>query len=125
MICTVYHVTSPVAAKCILEEGFAGSYGDDGFGVYLFEDLADASGYALNGGWDGSLDEAVILEVKADVAEIFDITIDPSWPNPEDYDGVLVHYMDEDDEDARWVVDVKIIPCCLSENDTETPTPCL
>ena len=51
---------------------------------------------------------AVILEIQADPDEFDGSIPNPAWPNPEDYETVLVHRMDED-EPMPWVVDVSII----------------
>ncbi|MBW3243495.1 hypothetical protein KUV57_12550 [Epibacterium sp. DP7N7-1] len=104
-----YHVTSPENASDIQSIGFLGGWGDDGFGVYLFDGLHHAADYALNGGWDGALTEAVIIEIRVDPAELDEIHPDPGWPNPEDYADVYVHRMDEDDP-LPWEVDLEILP---------------
>ena len=106
---TVYHVTSPENAASIMNEGFEGSYGDDGFGVYTYGTFENAVAYALDGGWDGELKAAVILELTVDPEDMDEIQVDPSWPNPEDYTDVLVHYMDED-EGSRWMARCTLIP---------------
>ncbi|WP_027234427.1 hypothetical protein [Leisingera caerulea] len=103
-----YHVTSPESAENIIEIGFQGGWGDDGFGVYVYDNLPDAYAYAKSGGWDGELTRAVILELQADPDDFDGIIPDPAWPNPEDYETVLVHRMDEDDP-MPWEVDVSII----------------
>ncbi|MCE6959227.1 hypothetical protein LAZ40_09200 [Cereibacter sphaeroides] len=105
----LWHVTSPDAAAAILEEGFLGGWGDAGFGVYLFADLGAAEDYAADGGWDGSLTEAVILEIEAELAEIDIVIPDPGWPNPEDYEHVRWHPMDPD-EDETWPPARRILP---------------
>ena len=99
---TLWHVTGPEAAEAILDEGFAGGWGDDGFGVYLFSSLPAARVYAAEGGWDAGLEAPVLLEVEAEADEVCPILPDPAWPNPEDYVHVLVHPMDPDAEEARW-----------------------
>lgn len=104
-----YHVTSPENAKNIQEIGFQGGWGDDGYGVYLFDGLHLAANYAMKGGWDGELTEAVIIEIRVDPAELDEIYPDPGWPNPEDYVDVYVHRMEEDDP-LPWEVDLEVLP---------------
>jgi hypothetical protein len=103
-----YHVTSPENARNIQEIGFLGGWGDVGYGVYLFDGLHLAADYALKGGWDGELKEAVIIEIRVNPAELDEIHPDPGWSNPEDYADVLVHHMDEDDP-APWEVDLVLM----------------
>lgn len=100
---TVYHVTSRPNAERILAEGFAGGWGDVGFGVYFYGDFQNALSYLDQGGWDGELDpdSAVIVAAEVDEADIDYVIVDPEWPNPEDYDDVVWHPMD-DENDARW-----------------------
>lgn len=105
---TLYHVTSRQAAAAIANEGFHGDWGDVGFGVYLYDDLDSAAIYASSGGWDGSLEDAVILALEADPMEIEGIIPDPHWPNPEDYEHVQFHPMDPDDP-APWRVDLQVL----------------
>lgn len=98
---TFYHVTERDIAADILKEGFLGGWGDVGFGVYLYGNLPEALNYALKGGWDGELQDPVILAV--DDPHIGLVIPEPSWPNPEDYLDVHWHEMDDDEEDALWV----------------------
>lgn len=93
----LWHVTHIDNLEPIFSEGFEANWGDDGFGVYLFNDLSAAEDYAHNGGWDGSLStsDAVILEVVTD--EALPIEVNPEWPNPEDYEAVYVVFRDESD----------------------------
>ena len=105
-----WHVTDPDAAAAILEEGFAGGWGDVGFGVYLFADLGAAEDYAAAGGWDGSLGATAILEVEADEALIEGIVPDPGWPNPGDYLHVRHVPMADDGEETRWKPLMRIVP---------------
>jgi hypothetical protein len=106
MTLTLYHVTTPETAELILNEGFSGVSGENGLGVYLFSWIVHAEIFALDGGSRGTFNEAVILEVKVESHEVFQITIDPSWPDPVQYIGTLFHPMGDDD---RWVVEAKII----------------
>lgn len=100
----VYHVTSGEAAREILRDGFFGSWGDAGFGVYFFDDLGAAQVYLARGGWDGSLDPstAMIIMVDPDDGDIHRVDVHPDWPNPRDYDHVVWHPMSDVDEDAHW-----------------------
>lgn len=112
---TLWHATSPEAAASIDAEGFLGGWGDAGFGVYLFTEKGAAEAFLESGGWDGGLAVGgVIVEVEVDRDEIEAVEPDPAWPNPEDYDCVAIHRMD-DDEEAFWTPDRRIlegeIPC--------------
>lgn len=102
MTTTAYHVTSRANAMGILKEGFEGGYGDVGFGVYLWTCETAAQDYADKGGWDGSLKDAVIVEVEVPDSDLEMVEPDPSWPNPEDYENVAWVRMDEHDDEARW-----------------------
>lgn len=93
-----YHVTERDAAEDILQQGFLGGWGDDGFGVYFYDNLYDARDYVSRGGWDGGLKDPVILAVED--PEIYSIRVDPSWDASE-YEHVCVHYMDDNDE--HWI----------------------
>lgn len=93
-----YHVTTPECAAAILSEGFWGGFGDNGHGVYLYDNANAAAEYAISGGWDGSLKQAVVLELVTDQADVYPIDVDPHWPNPEDYESVCLHPTSEDDE---------------------------
>ena len=108
MLC--WHVTSGPAALSILEAGFEGGWGDDGFGVYVFTCLSGAGSYLARGGWDGRLDPAaaVILEIDCDESELRGIDIHPDWPNPEAYLSILMHPME--DEDGIWAPVRRILP---------------
>ena len=97
---TFYHVTDRENVEPILRDGLLGGWGDDGFGIYLYSDLYDARSYAAGNGWDGDLQDPVILEIEADNGEVYPITVDPGWPNPEDYENVHVREMDPDDAGA-------------------------
>lgn len=93
----LWHVTHKDNTDAILKDGFEANWGDDGFGVYFFDDLTAAEDYAHDGGWDGELDpdDAVILE--AETEEAYPIEVNPEWPNPEDYEAVYVVFRDESD----------------------------
>ncbi|MCW3784445.1 hypothetical protein [Defluviimonas salinarum] len=99
-----WHVTDPESAKCILDQGFLGGWGDDGFGVYLYDCRHAALRYAAKGGWDGGLDPetAVLIEVEVPEGEAIEVIPHPEWPNPEAYRQIFLHPMDEDDEGAFW-----------------------
>lgn len=102
MTTTAYHVTSRANAMSILKEGFQGDYGDAGFGVYLWTCEAAAQDYAEQGGWDGSLKDAVIVEVELPENDLEMVDPDPNWPNPEDYENVALVRLEEFDDEARW-----------------------
>lgn len=106
-----YHVTSIGNAKNIIESGFLGGFGDAGFGVYMFENLWTARDYLDAGGWDnsGDPDEMCILELEVPVGEAEYLTPDPGWPNPEDYADVIFHEMDQDDAEALWQPERKLL----------------
>jgi hypothetical protein len=106
---TLWHVTSFELAEIITSDGFLGGWGDAGFGIYLFDDLAVAQDYAANNGWDGSLIDPAILEVQAPSREIQPVIPDPEWPNPEDYKNVFWAQMNPDQDDITWRPDRKII----------------
>jgi hypothetical protein len=99
---TAYHVTSRANAMSILKEGFQGDYGDAGFGAYLWTCEQAAQNYAEQGGWDGSLEDAVIVEVELPESDLEMVDPDPNWPNPEDYENVALVRLDEFDDEARW-----------------------
>jgi hypothetical protein len=111
---TLWHAISREAAAAIDADGFLGSWGDAGFGVYLFTDKGEAEAWLAAGGWDGSLAAGgVLVEVETDRDEIEAVVPDPAWPNPEDYAFVVRHAME--DEEALWTPDCRIldpeIPC--------------
>lgn len=99
----VYHVTSAENANDILQNGFEGGWGDSGFGVYFYGKLYNAMAYLNGRGWDGKLDPetAVIVAAEVDDEDLAYVDIDPGWPNPEDYEDVLWHPMD-DGAEARF-----------------------
>jgi hypothetical protein len=100
---TVWHVTSRAVAPRIIEEGFLGSWGDDGYGVYLFSELSDAEDYLADGGWDGESnpDAMCIIEVEAAESTLLEIEVHPEWDDPEIYENVLRYPMPDEDE-AYW-----------------------
>lgn len=100
-----YHVTEAENVASILTDGFRPDWGDDGFGVYLFNNPFSAGIYAAKGGWDGALKDPVILYVDCpnEVAET--IIPNPEWPNPDDYLSILIYRVDEDldpNDPAIW-----------------------
>lgn len=92
---TLYHVTTHENATEIMNEGFRGGWGDVGYGVYLFDDFSEANSYAHDGGWDGLLNDPVIIEISGAYDETEMIIPDPGWPNPEDYECVRFRPMDD------------------------------
>jgi len=100
---TAWHVTSCVVAPRIIEKGFLGGWGDDGYGVYLFSELADAEGYLADGGWDGegNPDAMCIIEIEALESVLLEIEVHPEWDNPEAYENVLRYPM-SDEEEVYW-----------------------
>jgi len=103
---TFYHVTESDAAADILKNGFAGGWGDAGYGVYLYGTPYSAEEYAARGGWDGELKDPVAIEVKGDDIRKVPI-LDPSW-DPHDYEDMYMHPMGESD-DERWKPRMRII----------------
>lgn len=106
-----YHVTSADDAQNILSNGFEGGWGDVGFGVYVFGNLHDAVGYMDAGGWDGLLDpeNAAIISVEVEDASEFERVVpDRDWPNPEDYENVFWHPM-EDNVLSQWKPKMEIV----------------
>jgi hypothetical protein len=106
---SLFHATSKAAAASILREGFAGGWGDAGFGVYFFDNLPDAVDYARRGGWDGELRSLVVIEACVDRGLVQRIEPDPGWPNPEDYETVRYVEMDDDDKKARLNVPRSVV----------------
>lgn len=105
-----WHVTSRENAAAILEEGFLGGWGDDGFGVYLFSDLAAAEDYAGAGGWDGTLADIAIIEIDDEDPGIRPVEVDPAWPNPEDYEFVRIFPMEDDPGfDEFWIPERRLL----------------
>lgn len=100
---TVYHVTRMENADEIMRSGFAGGWGDAGFGVYFYGQYHNANEYLSKGGWDGSLnpDSATILAVLINESELDFVTPEPDWPNPDDYEDVLWYRMD-DSSTENW-----------------------
>ena len=106
-----YHVTSREAAESILRDGFWGGAGDVGLGVYFWKSLGKARSYAASGGWDGTLKDPVIIEVRDPALREIDADLlHPSW-NAATYEQMLwVPFEDEDGEpvdfgdgpDANW-----------------------
>jgi len=95
-----YHVTDIEYARDILKEGFQPEWGDIGFGVYFFGTLGAARKYATKGGWDGSLDQPVILGVQTpEIRPVYSDEISPEWPNPEDYRNIFFWEADEDEDE--------------------------
>ena len=107
---TVWHVTHRDNEAAILKDGFEGGWGDDGFGVYVFTDALAALRYADKGGWDEKIEAgcACVFEIEAEHAELCEIAVHPEWPNPEFYQDVLYHPMQDDGKEiwapARRVV---------------------
>ena len=96
-----WHVTAAQNTQDILASGFIPGWGDAGCGVYVFDDPVAAQTYADNGGWDGHLVDAVIIQIETDPDDLIHVEINPQWPNPEDYEHVLWYPMD-DDGDEFW-----------------------
>ncbi|MEP3669955.1 MAG: hypothetical protein ABJN42_24865 [Roseibium sp.] len=113
-----FHVTSRENAQAILEDGFSGGWGDNGFGVYLYDNPSDAEGYADDNGWDGELDDPVILKVTCEYEDLHDIEVQPDWPNPEDYDAVSWYPMDPDKPEELWKPEMLLYSAREPEPDT-------
>lgn len=98
----VWHVTDASTANIILREGFMGSWGDCGFGVYLWTDPMMVKSYVRKGGWDGSLTDPVIIEVEAPMSELQRCEVHSEWENAQKYDYVVWYEMETEDYDERW-----------------------
>ena len=124
MLC--WHVTSGEAARSILEGGFKGGWGDNGFGVYVFSDLAAAEAWLAKGGWDAGLvaRNAAILEIDCPETELRGIDIHPDWPDPEAYHAVLMHPMCDEAEIWAPVRAILAQPEYPGPDDL-SPDPCL
>ena len=113
-----YHATTREAAQSIVEDGFQGGWGDDGYGVYLFGTITGAAEYISKGGWDNSHtpDDMVIVMISAPEEDVSLVIPNPAWPNPEDYADIHVYHM-EDDSEHHWKHERCII------EDTPAPVP--
>jgi hypothetical protein len=98
-----YHVTDREHARDIIENGFLGGWGDVGFGVYLYDNMSEASAYAERGGWDEGLVDPVILEVST--TDVEKVIPHPDWDEGK-YFNMYWHEMEEDD---RWRPETKQI----------------
>lgn len=97
-----YHVTDRAAAEEILRDGFYGDWGDVGFGVYFWMGRERAEAYAKKGGWDGRLNDPVILQVQdPDLQPIDPSDVHPDW-DADLYAAMLWKPMDADNEDNPW-----------------------
>ena len=97
-----YHVTERESAVRILEEGFLGGWGDVGFGVYFWTDETVCRAYAKHGGWDGLIEDPVVLVVEDPALQpINPWDIHPDW-DPKPYLSMLWRPMEEDDPDNPW-----------------------
>lgn len=97
-----YHVTERAAARAIALEGFLGGWGDVGFGVYTWTHASRAQAYAAQKGWDGLLEDPVVLVLRDPAL----VRIDPwdvhhTW-DAEAYTAMLWAPMDEDSPDTPW-----------------------
>lgn len=100
---TFYHGTERVNTPDILSNGFIGGWGDAGFGVYLFDNPFDAQQYAAKGGWDGELEQPVILKIQADDVERVPV-LSSEW-DAQLYENMWWHDMEDqqDEDDPRWI----------------------
>lgn len=105
----LFHVTEEATAKKILAEGYAGGWGDVGYGVYFYNNLDDAVEYARRGGWDGQLARPAVIESSVPYDRFQKVEPHPEWPNPEDYETVRYAPMDEDNETDRLLVPSAIV----------------
>lgn len=95
-------MTERANADAILRAGFLGGWGDLGFGVYFWTNEAAARAYAEKGGWDGMLEDPVLLEVRDASLEPFQLAdLHPDW-DPTPYQSMLWRPMDEDDRETPW-----------------------
>jgi hypothetical protein len=72
-----YHVTEKGNLKSIARRGLRAGYGDWGEGIYLWDDIYFAKKYVSDGGWDGDLEDPVIVKVETNEAIQGDIH--PDW----------------------------------------------
>lgn len=98
-----YHVTEREIASVIMDEGFAGDWGDAGFGVYFWGTLESARLYVDKSGWDGGLTDPVILEISDSSGQIERIVPHPEWSG--DYSDVYCVLFNSENEEERWVPD--------------------
>lgn len=97
-----FHVTERENALSILETGFLGGWGDVGFGVYFWTDETVCRAYAKHGGWDGLVEDPVVLVVEdASLRPIEAWDIHPDW-DPKPYMSMLWRPMNEDDSETPW-----------------------
>jgi hypothetical protein len=105
----VYHVTSPENANSIKREGFYGSWGDAGHGVYFWTDIGQAEEYAEQGGWDGLSKNLVILKLTLSPEDVREIVPESTWKNKGKYRFIVWHPTPEgEDEDGYRFVPSKI-----------------
>lgn len=98
----MYHVTDSDNVQDILKNGFIGGWGDVGYGVYFYSQLQNAYEYADDLGWDGGLNDPVIIWVKdSDIRPIDGSEIDPSWDETL-YDDMFIRDMDSNTPNQRW-----------------------
>lgn len=98
-----YHVTERALARLIALGGFLGGWGDVGFGVYTWTDLERAQAYAAQGGWDGLLEDPVVLVLRdPGLVPIDPHDLHPDW-DATSYEGMRWKPLDEDDPEALWV----------------------
>jgi|AACY02.16.fsa_nt_gi hypothetical protein len=114
-----FHVTERESALRILEEGFLGGWGDVGFGVYFWTDETVCRAYAKHGGWDGLIEDPVVLVVEdPGLQPINPWDIHPDW-DPKPYLSMLWRPMDEDDPDTPW----RLAQLSLLEDPVSGPEP--
>jgi len=97
-----FHVAEAEDAKEIIRHGFLGGWGDTGFGVYFYSKLCNAKAYARHGGWDQRLECSVVIRATVRPGDVWHIEVNPEWPNPEDYEDVYWHEMDQEAENTPW-----------------------
>ena len=99
-----WHVTRKTSLDEIIDKGFMGGWGDNGFGVYLYSDRSAALDYIEQGGWDGeSLPEDLcLIKVISSEEDVEEIEVHPEWPDPESYEHVVYHPMDDGGVTEHW-----------------------
>jgi len=97
-----FHVTERENAALILEEGFLGSWGDVGYGVYFWTNETVCRAYAKHGGWDGMMTDPVVLVVEdPSLIPISLSDLPPGW-DKDLYASMLWRPMEEEDPDTPW-----------------------
>jgi len=111
-----YHVTERSSVDDIMANGFMGGYGDLGYGVYFFNDIETAEDYAMDGGWDSSIKNPIVLAVSdPDIQPVMPDSINPAW-DQNYYQGMS--WVELPDDTEYWKPDVvKLESDTLNESE--------